>query len=379
MDYEGNNMFANREQNGGGNSNNSTHFSWDLWEPPSSNNSTLINTFYAAATDTAETSADVAATTQAGLANALMFLPQASGGNGSTVADRYHHGGGGGSGVDHGGHHQHRQRLQQQEALYSGDGAHVHLDPHLMCLKLGKRHYFEDANAPLGGGGGGFDLAGKRGRGFYGGSAKTAASATVSRCQVEGCHVALLNAKEYHRRHKVCEMHSKAAKVVVLGLEQRFCQQCSRFHVVSEFDDSKRSCRRRLAGHNERRRKSFHDSVTRNSSSQENKLLVGGFPYLSSPPPPSSGCALSLLSSSKSADHYSWLSPADLSARCSAALRELIAENRAAAMGKQIILERDWYYSHHHHHQEDEDDDHNKEIPLQSNFNFSQQHHQIFP
>lgn len=39
-----------------------------------------------------------------------------------------------------------------------------------------------------------------------------------------------------------------------------------RFHAVSEFDDSKRSCRRRLAGHNERRRKSSHDSVARNPS-----------------------------------------------------------------------------------------------------------------
>lgn len=40
---------------------------------------------------------------------------------------------------------------------------------------------------------------------------------------------------------------------------------CShRFHVVSEFDDSKRSCRRRLAGHNERRRKTSHDSAIRN-------------------------------------------------------------------------------------------------------------------
>lgn len=28
-----------------------------------------------------------------------------------------------------------------------------------------------------------------------------------------------------------------------------------RFHVLSEFDEGKRSCRRRLAGHNERRRK----------------------------------------------------------------------------------------------------------------------------
>lgn len=39
-----------------------------------------------------------------------------------------------------------------------------------------------------------------------------------------------------------------------------------RFHPVSEFDDSKRSCRRRLAGHNERRRKSAHDSSNKNSA-----------------------------------------------------------------------------------------------------------------
>ena len=33
-----------------------------------------------------------------------------------------------------------------------------------------------------------------------------------------------------------------------------------RFHELSEFDEAKRSCRRRLAGHNERRRKSSSDS-----------------------------------------------------------------------------------------------------------------------
>jgi hypothetical protein len=46
------------------------------------------------------------------------------------------------------------------------------------------------------------------------------------------------------------------------GFGWLFC----RFHVVSEFDDAKRSCRRRLAGHNERRRKGSLDSVSRNSS-----------------------------------------------------------------------------------------------------------------
>ncbi|XP_031479072.1 squamosa promoter-binding-like protein 8 isoform X1 [Nymphaea colorata] len=75
------------------------------------------------------------------------------------------------------------------------------------------------------------------------------------RCQAEGCKADLSHAKHYHRRHKVCEFHSKAAKVIMAGIEQRFCQQCSRFHVLAEFDDVKRSCRKRLADHNRRRRK----------------------------------------------------------------------------------------------------------------------------
>lgn len=48
------------------------------------------------------------------------------------------------------------------------------------------------------------------------------------RCQVEGCKVDLTSAKRYHRRHKVCEFHSKAAVVHLGGIMQRFCQQCSR-------------------------------------------------------------------------------------------------------------------------------------------------------
>ncbi|KAK8508042.1 hypothetical protein V6N13_055501 [Hibiscus sabdariffa] len=74
-------------------------------------------------------------------------------------------------------------------------------------------------------------------------------------CQVYGCNKDLSSSKDYHKRHKVCEAHSKTAKVIVNGIEQRFCQQCSRFHLLAEFDDGKRSCRKRLAGHNERRRK----------------------------------------------------------------------------------------------------------------------------
>ncbi|KAG4970919.1 hypothetical protein JHK85_037340 [Glycine max] len=84
------------------------------------------------------------------------------------------------------------------------------------------------------------DLYGKRG-------SKGGGSITPS-CQVDNCDADLSEAKQYHRRHKVCEYHAKAPSVHMAGLQQRF-------HVLSEFDDSKRSCRTRLAGHNERRRK----------------------------------------------------------------------------------------------------------------------------
>ncbi|XP_077216798.1 uncharacterized protein LOC143851303 [Tasmannia lanceolata] len=83
----------------------------------------------------------------------------------------------------------------------------------------------------------------------------TNANARSPCCQVHGCNMDLSSSKDYHKRHKVCEIHSKTAKVIVNGIEQRFCQQCSRFHLLAEFDDGKRSCRKRLAGHNERRRK----------------------------------------------------------------------------------------------------------------------------
>lgn len=75
------------------------------------------------------------------------------------------------------------------------------------------------------------------------------------RCQAEGCKADLSGAKHYHRRHKVCEYHAKASLVAAGGKQQRFCQQCSRFHVLTEFDEAKRSCRKRLAEHNRRRRK----------------------------------------------------------------------------------------------------------------------------
>lgn len=128
-------------------------------------------------------------------------------------------------------------------------------------LKLGKRTYFEDIS-------GGGQIRATPIAAFPGPLPTRVKKPHMqsARCQVEGCNADLTSSKDYHRRHKVCEIHSKSAKVMVAGLEQRFCQQCSRFHVLSEFDDAKRSCRRRLAGHNERRRKPQPDPMAVNSA-----------------------------------------------------------------------------------------------------------------
>ncbi|CAL4928207.1 unnamed protein product [Urochloa decumbens] len=91
-------------------------------------------------------------------------------------------------------------------------------------------------------------------------------------CQVEGCGADLTAAKDYHRRHKVCEMHAKASTAMVGNTVQRFCQQCSRFHLLQEFDEGKRSCRRRLAGHNRRRRKTRPDVAIGGGASIEDKV-----------------------------------------------------------------------------------------------------------
>lgn len=87
------------------------------------------------------------------------------------------------------------------------------------------------------------------------GSSKKARGHGDVSCLVDGCRADLSSCREYHRRHRVCEPHSKTPVVAIRGKYQRFCQQCSRFHSVGEFDQVKRSCRKRLDGHNRRRRK----------------------------------------------------------------------------------------------------------------------------
>ncbi|KAJ1403456.1 SBP domain [Sesbania bispinosa] len=72
----------------------------------------------------------------------------------------------------------------------------------------------------------GADVSGRKGSSWGG-------RVSPPSCQAERCDADLTVAKRYHRRHKVCELHSKASSVVVAGLSQRFCQQCSRFSIPS--------------------------------------------------------------------------------------------------------------------------------------------------
>ncbi|KAM0833435.1 hypothetical protein ACQ4PT_064272 [Festuca glaucescens] len=97
-----------------------------------------------------------------------------------------------------------------------------------------------------------------------------ACSSSAPSCQVDGCHADLRNGRDYHKRHKVCEVHTKSTLVRIKNVEHRFCQQCSRFHLLQEFDEGKKSCRSRLAKHNGRRRKA--PAQAGNSSSENHSL-----------------------------------------------------------------------------------------------------------
>ncbi|XP_057959413.1 squamosa promoter-binding-like protein 7 [Malania oleifera] len=91
--------------------------------------------------------------------------------------------------------------------------------------------------------------------------ARTArATAGMVRCQVPGCEADIRELKGYHRRHRVCLRCANAGTVLLDGQTMRYCQQCGKFHILSDFDEGKRSCRRKLERHNNRRRRKPCDS-----------------------------------------------------------------------------------------------------------------------
>ncbi|PON54986.1 SBP-box transcription factor [Trema orientale] len=131
----------------------------------------------------------------------------------------------------------------------------------LLSLKLGKRMYFKDICSESNAKTPSLSVVSMSSATTVKRSKSTCQGTLVPRCQVEGCNLDLSSAKDYHRKHRICETHSKTPRVIVGGVERRFCQQCSRFHGLSEFDEKKRSCRRRLSDHNARRRKPQPEAV----------------------------------------------------------------------------------------------------------------------
>ncbi|KAL6581846.1 Squamosa [Orobanche minor] len=87
-----------------------------------------------------------------------------------------------------------------------------------------------------------------------------ASGGSPMRCQVPGCEADITKLKGYHKRHRVCLRCANAITVVLDGENKRYCQQCGKFHLLSDFDEGKRSCRRKLERHNTRRRRKPNDS-----------------------------------------------------------------------------------------------------------------------
>lgn len=98
----------------------------------------------------------------------------------------------------------------------------------LVDLKLGKwADWSEDKSSRFANGKSGFFPEGSS---FAAKRARTMNLSTQNlTCQVHGCNKDLSSSKDHHKRHRVCDIHSKTARVIVNGIEQRFCQQCSRY------------------------------------------------------------------------------------------------------------------------------------------------------
>ncbi|XP_061975833.1 squamosa promoter-binding-like protein 7 [Populus nigra] len=95
------------------------------------------------------------------------------------------------------------------------------------------------------------------------------AGSSIARCQVPSCEADISELKGYHRRHRVCLGCANATAVVLDGETKRYCQQCGKFHVLSDFDEGKRSCRRKLERHNNRRRRKPADSSKGSAGDKE--------------------------------------------------------------------------------------------------------------
>ncbi|XP_010323003.1 squamosa promoter-binding-like protein 7 isoform X2 [Solanum lycopersicum] len=100
-----------------------------------------------------------------------------------------------------------------------------------------------------------------------------ASAGAGARCQVPDCEADISELKGYHKRHRVCLRCANATSVVLDGHSKRYCQQCGKFHILSDFDEGKRSCRRKLERHNNRRRRKATDT-SKTSAEKESQQLT---------------------------------------------------------------------------------------------------------
>ncbi|PSC71250.1 squamosa promoter-binding 9 [Micractinium conductrix] len=70
------------------------------------------------------------------------------------------------------------------------------------------------------------------------------------------CGEELVGTGGFYRRYRVCKRHSQSPSLPVAGIQQRFCQQCARFHPVDDFEPERRSCKAALERHRSKRRSS---------------------------------------------------------------------------------------------------------------------------
>jgi SBP domain len=100
----------------------------------------------------------------------------------------------------------------------------------------------------------------------------------------------------YHRRSRCCPDHAAMPSCYVQLAEGvteqcRFCQQCGKFQALSEFDGSRKSCRRQLLEHNARRKQARLGSEKTqgqaNPSPGPSNLYLGPYKDISMYLPPS--------------------------------------------------------------------------------------------
>lgn len=74
-------------------------------------------------------------------------------------------------------------------------------------------------------------------------------------CQVLGCQNPLPSTRFYYTRYRICPYHAGLSEMTLDGNVVRFCQQCGRFHPLSDFEGNKKSCIHKLLAHNAQRKK----------------------------------------------------------------------------------------------------------------------------